>query len=222
MAQKTISICRPVRVKRALAGLAFGLACSLQPVQAQSVEEWLHHIGLDACQSALKGHVENVDGDFFAEAISDANLSPSAYCQCVADEFAEGDEEDLAILNADSLDSVDHHSFLTAINMMVCLPDVDFDALEEEDLPDEDFAYDDSDVYMCQQALDGGIMVPGFDENDVLAQLEASGQSRTDLCTCAARYFAAGGEGLQTSIENAANPSIVYASTMAGAINVCL
>lgn len=217
-------------LSRLLFGGLIGLVLSLGPVQAQSRVDQLYDIGLDACSYALKGYIDTVDGAFFAAAISEARMSEAEYCRCVATEFTDGDDDDLALLNADSLDSVDHRAFMTAMNMMICLPDasdvVDGDLadidLEEEELPDEDFAYDESDVYMCQQALDGGIMVPGFNEAEVLERMDAGGQTRTQLCTCAARYFAAGGEGLQEDIENAGNPTIAYTSTMAGAIEVCL
>ncbi len=211
-------------ISRLTFGGLFGLALTLNPANAQDTSTELYVIGASACAAALVGHVDNVDGSFFAAAIADVGVSTGDYCHCVATEFADGDENDLALLNADTMDSVDHFEFMTAINMMICVPDVD-DVLDgdlAEELPDEDFAYDQSDVYMCEQALDGGIMVPGFNEADILTRLSASGQSRSQLCTCAARYFAAGGEGLQEDIENAGNPTIAYASTMAGAIEVCL
>ncbi len=215
-------------LSRLLFGGLIGLALSLSPAQAQSRVDQLYDIGLDACSEGLRGYVDNVDGTFFGAAISEAGMSEADYCGCVATEFTDGDDSDLALLNADSLDSVDHRSFMTAINMMICLPDAsdvldgDLADMDQEELPDEDFAYDDSDVYLCQQALDGGIMVPGFNETEVLDRMNAGGQTRTQLCTCAARYFAAGGEGLQQDIENAGNPTIAYTSTMAGAIEVCL
>lgn len=220
-------------ISRLLLGGLLGLALCLQPVQAQSSVAELYQIGTDACSSALAGYLGDIDGDFFSAAISQAGVSRADYCHCVANEFTDGDAGDLALLTANTVESVDHMQFMASMNMMICLPEdpasdfevtdgdlVDIDMTEE--LPDEDFAYDDGDVYMCQQALDGGIMVPGFNEADVLDRMAAGGQSRTELCTCAARYFAAGGEGLAADIENAGNPTIAYASTMAGAIEICL
>ncbi|MBN9334890.1 hypothetical protein [Devosia sp.] len=224
-------------IARVFLGGLFGCALALSPVQGQDFDNELYVIGLGACAAALDGQVEGIDGASFASTIAEAGVSKGDYCHCVATEFTIGDPGDLALLNADTMESVDHFQFMTVMNMMICVPDmetdwevtdgdlVDIDMFDEdatEDLPDEDFAYDEGDVYMCQQALDGGIMVPGFNEIDVLERLRSGGQSRTQLCTCAARYFAAGGEGLQDGIESAANPTIAYASTMAGAIEMCL
>lgn len=223
-------------ISRLLFGSLLGFTLTLHPVQAQDFSNELYVIGMSACASALAGQVDNVDGTFFAFAIAEAGVSKGDYCHCVGTEFTDGDPGDLDLLNSDTMESVDHFEFMTSMNMMICLPadddsevtdgdlvDLDMtDADFAEELPDEDFAYDEGDVYMCQQALDGGIMVPGFNETEVLERMRSGGQSRTQLCTCAARYFAAGGEGLQKEIENAANPNVVYASTMAGAIEVCL
>lgn len=216
---------------------ALGLLVSVQPTAAQqSLRQDLYDLGRDTCSSAIEGEVDGVDGLGFVAMVDSANWERAEYCHCVAEEFQDFDSDDLASMTSRTRDGDEHLAFITTMNMAICLPgqkddadmewdeeveDGDLAEWEVEELPDEDFAYDEGDKQMCEMALDDAIMVPGFDREDILAGMGLAGQSRDDLCTCAARYFAAEGEPLQQAIENASNPNIVYASTLAGAIETC-
>jgi hypothetical protein len=216
---------------------ALGLLVSAHPAAAQqSLRDSLYDLGRDTCSSAIDGEVDGVDGLGFVAVVDSVNWERAEYCHCVAGEFQDLDADDLASMTSGTKEGDEHLAFITTMNMAICLPgssddadiesdgeveDGDLAEWETEELPDEDFAYDEGDKHMCEMALDDAIMVPGFDLEDILVVMKKTGQSRDDLCTCAARYFAAGGEPLQQEIENASNPNIVYASTLAGAIETC-
>lgn len=223
-------------MKAAMLVASLGLLISVHPAAAQqALRQNLYDLGRDTCSSAIDGEVDGVDGLGFVAVVDSANWERAEFCHCVAEEFQDLDSEDLASMTSGTSDGDDHLAFVTTMNMAICLPgagdaDIEWDGevedgdlaeWEVEELPDEDFAYDEGDKQMCELALDDAIMVPGFDREDILAGMKRVGQSRDDLCTCAARYFAAEGEPLQQAIENASNPNIVYASTLAGAIETC-
>lgn len=213
---------------------ALGLLVCVTPASAQqSLRQNLYDLGRDTCSSAIAGEVDGVDGLSFVAAVDSANWERAEYCHCVGEEFQDLDSDDLASMTSGTAEGNDHLAFIATMNMAICLPgaadlewdgevaDGDLAEWDVEELPDEDFAYDEGDKDMCEMALDDAIMVPGFDREEILKGMAQVGQSRDDLCTCTARYFAAEGEPLQQAIENAPNPNIVYASTLAGAIETC-
>jgi hypothetical protein len=180
-----------------------------------SLREQLNALGQRACMQVWNaGGLEGVD---FAKQATANSLTQADYCGCVGTLFESqtggpGDENAEAFMQR-----------LIVNTMTTCLTETaDDGVVEDGDLGPEDFAFDPSDVKMCEMALEDAILMPGFRADEVIAQLERTGQTRDDLCTCAARYFTAGGEPLQQEIENAHNSNVVYGSTMAGAINTCL
>lgn len=223
-------------MKSVIISAALALLVSAQGAFAQSVSSQLHEIGYGACTLAMQGELEDVDGPHYRRIVDESSMNRVEFCNCVAEDFGTGDKDDLAKLTSAS--RVDHLAMMSVFAMTGCLPDgaddddvtdgdlvdtdTDFDVDGVLDSPEEDFAYDESDVNMCRMAMDGGLMVPGFDETEVASKIRSNGQKISDVCVCAARYFTAGGEALQKEIEEAGNPTIVYASTMAGAINMCV
>lgn len=218
-------------MKPVIIAAALGLLFATQPVQAQTVSKQLHDIGYEACTLALQGKLEGVDGPHYRKIVDESSMNRVEFCSCVAEDFGTGDKADLARLK--SANRAEQLGLMSVLSMTGCLPETDDEVTDGDladgdvvdsdlDSPEEDFAYDESDVNMCNMAMDGGMMVPGFDESEALARIRGNGQAVGDVCVCAARYFAAGGEELQKSIEGAANPNLVYSSTMAGAINTCI
>lgn len=222
-------------MKPLIISAALALLVSAHTASAQSVSKQLHEIGYGACSLAMQGELKDVDGPHYRQIVDESSMNRVEFCSCVAEDFSTGDKDDLAKLK--SAKRVDHLAYMSVMSMTGCLPedasnddvtdgdlvDTDFSDRESElDTPEDDFAYDESDVNMCKMAMDGGLMVPGFDESEVVSKIKSNGQKISDVCVCAARYFTAGGEALQKEIEEASNPTIVYASTMAGAINTCV
>lgn len=218
-------------MKSVIFSAVVALLVSTQAAQAQSVSKQLYDIGYDACTLAMQGKLKGVDGPHYRRIVDEKGENRADFCACVAQDFSTGDKSDLAKLK--SPDRAQQLSLMSVLSMTGCLPETDDDVTDgdlvdddgidgELDPPEEDFAYDESDVNMCKMAMDGGFMVPGFNEVEVKKKIRSNGQKVNDVCVCAARYFTAGGEGLQKSIEEAANPTIVYSSTMAGAINTCV
>lgn len=202
---------------------ALAVLVSSQTASAQSVSKQLRDIGYGACTLAMQGELKDVDGTHYRGIVDKSSMNRVEFCTCVAEDFSTGDKDDLAKLK--SAKRVDQLALMSVMAMTGCLPEnaSDEDVTDGDlDSPEENFAYDQSDVNMCLMAIDGDLMVPGFNETEILRKINSIGLKATDLCVCAAQYFAAGGEALQKEIEEAGNPTIVYASTMAGAINICL
>ncbi|GEM_PF-1142561 len=217
-------------LSRLLLGGLFGFTFMLSPVKAEDRFEQLYDIGRNACGDALRGDFDEIDGAFIAAAIEAGNMTQADYCHCVAMEFTDIDDDDLKLLDADSLDSSDHFSLMVRINTVLCLPFGDRaedDELTDWDWTDDSWADDQpeeeaEDVRMCQMTLDDDFMTPGYNAADVLRRLDRSGQSRDQLCGCAERYFVAGGAAMEDDIANADNPTLAYASIMGDAIHACL
>jgi hypothetical protein len=220
-------------MKSVIINAALALLLSTQAASAQSVSKQLYEIGYDACTLAMRGELQDVDGSHYRRIVDESSMNRVEFCGCVAEDFGTGDKNDLAALK--SAKRVDQLSLMSVMAMTGCLPESDDDVTDgdlagtdfsdgesELDPPEEDFAYDESDVNMCRMALDGDLMTPGFNNVEVVKKIKSNGQTIGDVCICAGRYFTAGGESLQKEIEEAGNPTIVYASTMAGAINICV
>lgn len=203
-------------MKRWMAALWLVAACLPGMAGAQdSLREQLHELGRRACTQVWEAG--GLDGVDVAARAMAAGQQQVVYCDCVGELFegqtaGPGDEDAEVFLHQ-----------LLASTLTTCLAGAALDGEGEDgDLDETDFAFDEGDVRMCQMALDDDLPVPGFNAVQVLAQLARTGQPRQELCTCAARYFSAGGEPLRQALEDAPNPGVVYASTLAGAIATCL
>ena len=81
---------------------------------------------------------------------------------------------------------------------------------------------DESDREMRQMFVADATLIPGFISESVNNRLKRTGQSANDLCTCSARKMTAKARQLEKEIENSPNSSVIYASTLGGAIDTCL
>jgi hypothetical protein len=199
-----------------IAALLLGLVLMPAVAIAQdSLREQLNALGQRACTQVWAGG--GLGGVDFAAQATVARLHEKDYCGCVGSLFelqtgGPGDEHTEEFMQR-----------LIIATMTTCLTESAQETwVEDGDLDVEDFAFDPEDARMCQMALDDVLPMPGFRADEVLEQLQRTGQPRDDLCTCAARYFSAGGEPLQEQLQNAQNPSVIYGNTMAGAITTCL
>lgn len=204
----------------------------VQGAAAQSVGIQLHDIGYEACTQAMQGQLRDVDGAHYRQIVDASSMNRVEFCNCVAEDFSTGSKQDLTLLKSSK--RADHLAMMSVMAMTGCLPDsyadpdvIDGDLVDAEpdgdlDMAQDDFAYDESDVNMCQMAFDGELLLPGFDADDVKRKIKSNGQKLDDVCVCSARYFTAGGEALQKEIEEANNPNVVYSSTLAGAISTCV
>ena len=225
---------------RAAAIIALIMTSAL-PVRADTPGEALFNIGNELCLKAMEGDASIYDASGTVAHIDGSFEGRAGFCGCVGREFTDYDADYLATLQgelAPGSTSTDTLQFAMAINTAICLdPDrltdmeadvIDGDLVGTDLSPDEiavmgeGFTIDEHDVFMCEMTLRGDMLAPGFNADEVTTELEATGRSREDLCQCAATWFASEGEPLQRAIETAANPTLVYSSSMAGAINFCM
>ena len=195
------------------------LSLSLQVAQAQPARDQLYRMGDSICRRVLGEGIEGIDNGSYRAAVAAENWGQDSYCHCVAEEFAVDIDDRFGVTTAAPAREAEAMAVKIDDALSTCLSS-DGDLADEPEI--ESLSYDDNDVRMCRMALDGGFMVPGFNETAVLTQIASSGQTTDDLCSCAAMHISAGGEPLQREIESAANPTIAYASTLAGGINGCL
>lgn len=197
----------------------------------------VHAMGVKICTQMLDGTLgEGFHPRYYRERLAAGHLQRDAFCQCVGSTFADdpddrfglfsatGDAEAAAMTakitdaletcNAMDGDLVDMDSPTDPYNLDGDLPDY---------VPaDTRLAVDESGYEMCRMFVDDATLIPGFTSQIVNERLQRTGQSATDLCSCSARKMSAKAKQLEKEIEDAPNPSVVYASTLGGVIHSCL
>ena len=206
---------------------AIGILLTAQISQGQSVKEQRYDLGKRICAMVLEGELEAIAGKPYRETIDRTLWDRAEYCHCVGEEFADDPTDRHGLLRATGDDEA--HAMQAKIEdaLQSCLPG----SGNMADLAGTDYAHPDedaddgeseADARLCEQAIEGGILLPGFDDDAVRVRMRASRQDRAMLCACSAKHMAVDPEAFDAEVEAAANPSIVYGSKLAGAINMCL
>ena len=206
--------------KRIYGGLT-ALFLTFAPAQADDVRKGLYEISRDICAKSMAGEISFFDGDQFREAVDAVSWERSEFCHCVGDEYATtGDAELLKDMVDEIFNDEDYFAtnFTMHQNRTKCLPgqlkpDADDSAAAEPGTASAS-DFDENDVRLCELAFDGEFPVPSFRADEALAKMKKGKQSRSEVCTCAARHIAAGGE----QIANGAD----YGWALSGAIEACV
>ncbi len=197
------------------------LFLTFAPAQADDVRKGLYELGFDICAKSMGNEISFFDGDQFREAVDAVSWERSEFCHCVGDEYATtGDAELLKDMVDEIFNDEDYFAtnFTMHQNMTRCLPGQVKSEAEDSSTVEPDTAstsdFDENDVRLCQLAFDGEFPVPSFRADETLAEMKKGKQSRSGVCTCAARHIAA--EGAQ--IENGSD----YGWALSGAIEACV
>lgn len=201
------------------------LLCLAAPAQADE----LYALGQDICAKSLSGEFSGLDVDQYRVEIEATGMDREAICACVGDNVAQIDPDLGPVLRNEVIsEDFAYLAFVMDQNIPDCMEKIgsenhDGDLVGTEfDWQVQDGIYDAGDYAMCQSALEGGLMMPGFDEGDVLARMKAKGLSSIPLCQCSATYMKSISDRLEAEIGAAQNPSVIYNSALAGSIEQCL
>lgn len=216
----------------AVAGLLNGAAAPQELTEKQQ----RYDMGRRICSMVLDDALKPIEGAKYRDEVDAANWERSEYCHCVGEEFADDPNDRFGLMKATG--DAEAEAMLAKIEdaLQSCRPGAsnNADLAESEDpydldavLPDYVAAdvrlkIDESDREMCQMFVADATLIPGFISESVNKRLKRTGQSANDLCTCSARKMTAKARQLEKEIENSPNPSVIYASTLGGAIHTCL
>ncbi|NPD14080.1 hypothetical protein HOY34_02565 [Xinfangfangia sp. D13-10-4-6] len=122
------------------------------------------------------------------------------------------------------------HGIGPGIDLGLSDDDLNFDIADDSDenltieevLADNMLTPDEGDIHACRLALDGDMLLPGFDPDAAKARIRATRQKLDEVCTCAGTYIASLGEPFQQEVEQAMNPATIYGSSLAAGINFCI
>lgn len=190
------------------------LAVAAQGSTSPANDDPRHDMGAGICGRIIDGTLGGFDTPYYRQRMSSGSLERGSFCQCVASEFADDDDDRYGLMTAEGDEAA------RAMTAKIT------DALESCNSADGDLVGADetvdSEVRMCRMAMDGGLTIPGFNEDAVASRMKRTGQSVDDLCTCSAQKMAAKAAELDAELADAPNASVVYASTLGGTINACL
>lgn len=196
-----------------------------------------HAMGAKICTQVLDGRLGDLfNPRYYQERFAAGHLQRDSFCQCVGSVFADDpddrfgigtatDDAEVAAMTAKITDALETCNATDGDLVDMDIPTDPYDL--DGDLPDyvpadTRLAVDESDRKMCHMFVDDATLIPGFTSETVNARLQRTGQSATDLCTCSARKMSAKAKQLEKEIEAAPNSSVIYASTLGGAIHSCL
>jgi hypothetical protein len=216
----------------AVAGFLLGATAPQEVTEKQQ----RYDMGKRICAMVLDDELKPIDGAKYRGEVDAANWERAEYCHCVGEEFADDPKDRFGLMTATG--DAEAKAMLAKIEdaLQSCLPGAgnnadlatnddpyDSDAMLPDYVPaDTRLKIDEGDRHMCQMFLDDAPLIPGLTSETVNKRLMRTGQSAADLCTCSARKIAAKAKQLEKEIASAANPSIIYSSTLGGAINTCL
>lgn len=200
-------------------------ACSLLIASApapdeHSVKQPRYDLGQRICARVLEDDLIAIPGGGYRQAVDDARWERAEYCHCVGEEFADDPGDRFGLMHATG--EAEAKAMIAKIEdaLHTCLPGsgnmADLADSGTEDSDDED------DARMCRIALEGGLVMPGFDATDVAERMRQSGQTAAQLCGCSAAGMASGREAFEAEVAAAGNPAIIYGSKLAGTINRCV
>lgn len=214
---------------------ATGLLGATAP-QELTEKQQRYDMGKRICSMVLDDTLKPIDGAKYRDEVDAANWERSEYCHCVGEEFADDPDDRFGLMQATG--DAEAKAMLAKIEdaLQTCRPGAgnNADLADSDDpyeldavLPDyvpanPELAIDETDREMCRMFVDDATLIPGFTSETVNRRLTRTGQSAADLCACSARKMTAKAKQLEKEIAGADNPSVIYSSTLGGAIHTCL
>lgn len=205
--------------------LAFGLTLGL--AFSASANE-MQFLGNDICLKAMSGQIKGLDVDQYITEIEATGMDSDVICGCVGDGMAELDA-DMSRSLQNEIISQDYALLAFALDQNIAHCMENYTDNNDGELVGTEFdwqvqegIYDIADYDMCHNALEGGLMMPGFDEVEVNGMIEVKGRSKIQTCQCSATYMKSISDRLEAEMATAQNPSVIYSSTLAGSIMQCL
>lgn len=207
------------------------------PGTASTVEEQnqRYHMGSNICSQVLDGKLSGFNATYYKGRISSGEIERASFCHCVGAEFTDDDDR-FGLMKAEG-DAAAKAMAAKITDALETCNSADGDLADTDEggnpydldanLPDyepanERLPIDESDRDMCNMAMTGSMLIPGFNEETIANRLKRTGQSTANLCACSARKMTAKSKQLKKEIEGASNPSVIYSSALGGAINSCL